>query len=160
MRAKERGLTILEVVLAVAIIAIVMGVLTTTVVSNLKQTSTTGASSQAAQVLNYLGRRVAGGQTEVLPPANTTARRWDYGQLTAFTDLATAERGISDPIFYKAQVTNSGQVQLAGSQLTRYTIEVCHERGGGEHCVSGTTFGPSPLNAANPNSVPPLPGLN
>lgn len=157
---KSRGLTIIEVVLAVAIIAIIMGILTTTVVSNLEQTSSTGASSQAAQVLNYLGRRVAGGQRDVLPAANVTTRTWNYGEMTAFTDLATQERGISDPVFYKANVTNSGEVELASSTLTRYTIEVCHRRGGGEHCVSGTTFGPAPAEAADDEYVPPLPGLN
>lgn len=156
----KRGLTIIEVVLAVAIIAVIMGILTTTVVSNLRQTSTTGASSQAAQVLNYLGRRVAGGDTDVLPGTNASTRVWDYGELRNFSDLMSSTEGITDPVFYSAQVTNNGAVNLARSQLTQYTIEVCHERGGGVHCIEGTTFGPAPSDAAAADYVPPLPGLN
>lgn len=154
---RERGLTIIEVVLAVAIIAIIMGILTTTVVTNLKQTSVTGASTQAAQVLNYLGRRVAGGHADVLP-SNGAPLTWDYGNLTAFKDLVSGG-GVSDPALYKAQIVYTGDVTLASSSLRRYDIEVCHKRAG-EHCVSGITFGPAPPTLPNTNAIPPLLGLN
>lgn len=154
---KQDGLTIIEVIIAVAIIAIVMGTLTTTVVSNLKRTSTTNGSTQAAQVLNYLGRRVAGAQAAVLPASGSTLS-WNYGELeTAFPDIAS-EKGVSDPKFYSAKITNSSTVSLAGATVVQYDLSVCHRLGGGEHCLSGITFGPSPANATNPEFF--LPGVN
>lgn len=154
---KNDGLTIIEVIIAVAIIAIVMGTLTTTVVSNLKRTSTTNGSTQAAQVLNYLGRRVSGAQSAVLPVSNASFS-WDYGELeTAFPDLAS-EKGVSDPKFYRAQITNTKSVSFAGATLVHYDLSVCHRLGGGEHCLTGITFAPSPADASDPEFF--LPGIN
>lgn len=154
---RSEGLTLIEVIIAVAIIATIMGALTTTVVSNIRRTSATNGSAQAAQLFNYLGRRVVGGDAAVLPDTNATLS-WGYSELGgAFSDLAH-EQGVADPKFFRASISNTGSYSFSGSSLDTYALEVCHNFGGGETCVTGMTMGPSPANASNPAFF--LPGVN
>jgi prepilin-type N-terminal cleavage/methylation domain-containing protein len=149
------GLTLIEVLLALAVIGIVTAAFTTAVVSNLHHTSVTGARTEAVQVLNYLGRRAAGGDGAVLP-ASGSSRTWAYGSLAgSFPDL-TDPGGLSDPGRYRAQITNAGDVSLAGSRTAEYDVRVCYEAAGGEHCVSATTMG---LYPSSGGSTPQLPGI-
>lgn len=150
------GLTLLEVLLALAVIGIITAVFTTVVVSNLRHTSVAGARTEAVQVLNYLGRRAAGGDGTVMAVSGTP-NTWAYGSLsTAFPDI-TNQGGLADPARYRAQVTNGGDVTLAGASATEYDIKVCFEAGQGEHCVKAATLGPSASSGTTP---PPLPGIN
>jgi len=155
-RRSSLGLTVVEVMLALAVIGIITAVFTTAVVGNLRHGQVTGARTEAVQVLNYLGRRAAGGDAAVLPAAGSPDA-WGYGALSgAFPDL-TNQGGLSDPARYRAQVSNAGDVSVAGASATEYDVRVCYVIGGGEHCVSATTLGPSPSAGGSP---PPLPGIN
>lgn len=149
------GLTLVEVLLALAVIGIVTAAFTTAVVGNLHHSSVTGARTEAVQVLDYLGRRVAGGDSAVMPPSGSS-RSWAYGSLaSSFPDL-TDHGGLSDPGRYRASVTSAGDVALAGSSVAQYDVRVCFEAAGGEHCVSATTMG---LYPSSGGSSPQLPGI-
>lgn len=151
------GLTVLEVLIALSVIGVVAAAFTTSTVSTVRYTAVSGQRTQAVQLLNYFGRRVAGGDGTVLPAAGTPSS-WDYGALPgAFPDLAD-QGGFTDPSSYRAQIDNAGEVAFAGASATRYDLSVCFHQGGGESCVDGTTFGPSPSPSA---ATPPLlPGIN
>lgn len=149
------GLTVIEVLIALAVIAVVTAAFTTAAVASFHHTSVTGARTEAVQVLNYLGRRAAGGDTAVLPAAGTP-NTWGYGSLAAsFPDL-TNQGGLSDPARYRATITNAGAVTLAGASSVEYDVGVCYQAGGAEHCVQATTLGPSPTSGSG---TPPLPGI-
>lgn len=149
------GLTVVEVLIALAVIGIVTAAFTTAVVGSLRHTSVTGARTEAVQVLNYLGRRAAGGDSAVLPAAGSPLT-WGYGTLAStFPDL-TNFGGLSDPARYRATISNAGAVSMASASATEYDVNVCYQAGGGEHCVQGSTLGPAP---ASGSGTPPLPGI-
>lgn len=149
------GLSLIEVLLALAVIGIVTAAFTTAVVGNLHHTSITGARTDAVQVLNYLGRRAAGGDSAVLPASGST-RTWGYGALsTAFPDL-TNHGGLSDPSRYSAQITNAGNVTLAGTSASEFDVKVCYRAGGGEHCVAGTTMSLYPTGGGSTQPLPQI----
>lgn len=158
----RRGLTVVEVLIALVVIGIVMAAFTTAAVSTMHHTSITGARTEAVQILNYLGRRAAGGDETVLPVAGTP-NVWDYGDLpTAFSDLHD-HGGFSDPARYKATITNAGTMTFTGNTTTgasavEYDLQVCYHAGGGdEYCVTAATLGPE---ASGSTTAPPLPGIN
>lgn len=154
---RAAGLTLVEVVLALAVLAILGATFTTAMVNNLKHTRVSGQRSQGAQVLNYLGRRVAGGDEALLPQTGVTLA-WGYGELAnAFPDLGGAE-GFADPERYRAAITATGTVSAAGASVVQFDISVCFQHQDGESCVSGTTLG-APAQAG-PEATPPLPGIN
>lgn len=154
---RSAGLTLVEVVLALAVLAILGATFTTAMVNNLKHTRVSGQRSQGAQVLNYLGRRVAGGDEALLPQTGETLA-WDYGELAnAFPDLGGAQ-GFADPERYRASVTAIGTVSAAGASVVQFDISVCFQHQDGEACVNGTTLG-APAQAG-PAATPPLPGIN
>lgn len=149
------GLTVIEVLIALAVIGVVTATFTTAVVGNLHHASVTGARTEAVQVLDYLGRRAAGGDSAVLPAAGSPLS-WGYGTLaTSFPDL-TNHGGLSDPARYRADVSNAGTVAMAGASATEYDVRVCYQAGGAEHCVQAATMGPAP---ATGGGTPPLPGI-
>lgn len=155
-RRRTAGMTLLEVVLAVAVIGIVVATLTTALVDNVNRTKRFGTRSEAAQLLNYFGRRVAGGDDAVLPAADAQLA-WDYGDLGgAFPDLAHAS-GFVDPARYRVSIASSATVTLGSAEARRYDVSVCFRDGGSESCAAGTTFGPEP---AAGGTAATLPGIN
>lgn len=153
----RRGLTVAEVLIALALMGIVGAVFVTGVVTNLSQTTESGQRTQTAQVLNYFGRRVAGGDDIVLPSPGETLT-WAYGELDSeFEDLRNSG-GFADPANFSVQIHASGAVSSMGSSLIRYDIEVCGRLGAEESCMSGTTLS---VPAGLPEDSPaPIPGIN
>jgi type II secretory pathway pseudopilin PulG len=152
-RAATLGLTVVELLMALAVIGIVTAAFTTAVVSNLHHSSVTGARTEAVQVMNYLGRRAASGDGAVLPTSGGS-RAWAYGSLpSAFPDL-TDQGGLSDPARYRAQIVNAGDVSLAGASAAEYDVSVCYMAAGGEHCVSATTMGLFPSSGGSTTQPP------
>ena len=138
-------------------LAILGATFTTAMLGNLRHTTVSGQRTQAAQVLNYLGRRVAGGDALVLPTMGNSLT-WDYGDLAStFVDLDGGE-GFAEPERYRVAIAASGTVSVAGASVVQYDIDVCFENQGGESCVRGTTLGAPAL--AGPGATPPLPGIN
>lgn len=157
MNRAVAGLTLLEVILALAVLAILGATFTTAMLGNLRHTTVSGQRTQAAQVLNYFGRRVAGGDAAVLPTVGNSLN-WSYGDLgTAFVDLQGGD-GFAEPERYRVDIVASGTVTVVGASVVQYDIAVCFENQGGESCVRGTTLGAPAL--AGPGATPPLPGIN
>ena len=151
----RQGLTIIEVLVALALIGIVVSFFSTSFVSSMQQSNRFGQRTQASQYLNYFGRRVAGGDNTLLP-ASGAPRTWNYGTLsTNFPDLNHTD--FSDPNQYRVSIVNGGTVTLAGASVVLYTLTVCHNPGQRESCVSATTTGSAPSAGT---STPPLPGVN
>lgn len=154
----SQGLTVVEALVAITILGIVTAAVMTAYVSSIRNNANAGQRTQSAQVLNFLGRRVAGGDNAVL--ADKTAKEWGYGDLlTAFPEL-DQEDGFANPDLYRASVTNLGAITLAGASAVHYHVEVCARPpgGGGESCVAGDTTGPVPNTASA--TPAPLPGIN
>ncbi len=153
----KQGLTVVEVLVALLVLGIVTAAVMVTYVSSIRNNADSGRRTQSAQLLNSLGRRVAGGDAYLLPAADTPLE-WDYGELRlTFPELVGD--GISDPDLYRATIRNLGDVTVAGISRVRYQVEVCTRAtgDGSERCVSGFTASvpPNP-----PESGGGLPGLN
>lgn len=151
------GLTLLEVILALAVLAVLGATFTTYMLGNLRHTTVAGQRTQAAQVLNYLGRRVAGGDGVVLPDEGETLS-WAYGEMgVAFPDMVGAD-GIAEPARYRAEITATGTVSVVGASVVQYDLVVCFQVPDGESCTRGTTLG-APASAQE-SDRPSLPGIN
>lgn len=150
----QRGLTMVEVLIALAILAIVVAVITTATLSSVRNTATTGGRTQATQVLNYLGRLVAGAD-DILFANESLA--WDYGELSQhFSDLAR-ETGRADPSLYRAAVEAVQTVTFESVSMPLYRVNVCWMAPAGETCVTAETIGPEhdPVE----ENLGPLPGI-
>ena len=156
---RAKGLTLIEVIVALVILLIALAALTLTLVGYLRQNLSAGKRTEAVQILNYLGRRLTASDPAVLLAPNQETS-WDYGALKSqFPDLASS-RDISNPNLYKATVSNLGQpawASSAGVTLDQYRIKVCWRAGGQEACVEGYTLA---YPAASGTIPPPLPGIN
>jgi len=156
MKRQEDGLTLIEVMMAIAVFGLLLTVLGTALVGAMRSNTLAGQRTQAVQVLNFLGRRVVGGDDLVLPAAGRTLS-WNYGQLkTAFRDLSD-QGGFSNPDNYRASVTSAGAITLATSSAVQYDVQVCFRRGGNENCLDTATIGPAPVAGG---TAPLLPGIN
>lgn len=150
----QRGLTVVEVLVALAILAVAVAFFTFSLTGAMRTNAVSGARTQAAQVLNYLGRRLAGGDERLL--AGATPAVWGYGELArSFPDL-TGEGAGTDPGGFRAAITRVGPVAFAGASAVQYRLEVCWRRAS-EHCLGADTVGPD---ASGGGVVVPLPGIN
>lgn len=148
----------IEVLVALAILGIVTAAILTTYIGSIRANSDAGRRTQSVQILNAMGRRVAGADSAVLPQS-ATPLTWGYGALkTSFPEL-TGD-GISDPDLYRLSITNLGAVKLGNAQVIHYRVEVCTQssRQGEENCVTGDTAGvpPGPIG----DEPTGLPGVN
>lgn len=150
MRA-DRGLTIIEVLIAMAIVGVVVAILSTITVSSLRHDAISGSRTQAVQILSYLGRLASGSDATLLASDGT----WDYGELQGtFTELRTEARH-ANPALYRAEVEQLGTTGLGASVVELYRVTVCWQQAGEEHCVSGNTAGPPPT-APGEEDLPPV----
>jgi len=156
---QSAGLSLIEVVIALAILAVALGGFTALLLSSMKQDLSAGKRTQAVQILNFLGRLQVSGDPRLLVEPNHP-RTWDYGKLRdAFPELQSSA-GINNPDLYKVTVENKGtptEVQNLGVKLNAYRIEVCWQTGGQTSCVQGETLSSPP---SGEDSPPPLPLIN
>jgi prepilin-type N-terminal cleavage/methylation domain-containing protein len=159
--SRRRGLTLIEVLVAIVILSIVLVAFASVIVGNIRQNALSGNRTAAAQVMSYLGRRAVEGQTAVVPATPETTKSWDYGSLsTTFPDL-TEESHAANPALYRAEVINQGKPAWAdanGLSLTSYLTRVCWQSPEGESCVEAQTVAPIVSGGVAP--PPPLTGLN
>lgn len=156
MRGPSRGFTLVEVLVALAVVGIVVAIISTASVSSIRNNATSGGRTQATQVLNFLGRLVAVGDGAIFEQTDLV---WNYGELgTQFTDLA-AEVGRTDPALYRAQVSTSSAAELGTVSMPFYEVEVCWQAptASGESCVKGGTVGP--VHDPGEDDPGPLPGI-
>jgi len=154
----RRGLTVVEVLVALVVLGIVTAAVMTTYVSSMRNNADSGRRTQSAQLLNALGRRVAGADSVVLAQPGTPIA-WDYGELSNDFPELTGE-GISDPGNYRATVSNLGTITLASAETVHYQVEVCTRATGdaAERCLTGNTAGPPPGPVGSTPTT--LPGIN
>lgn len=151
IKARSDGFTLIEVVLAIAVLALVLAAVSTTVLSSMQHNVASGNRSQAAQIMNYFGRRIAGGEISALGGAT-----WDYGELaTTFIDLKR-ESNLADTDLYRAEISQLPRIGLGGTTIPLYRVNVCWNGSGGETCIAGETGGPGP----GASSGELLPGIN
>ncbi len=146
---KPKGLTIIEVLVAICALALAMTALNGLIVGNIVQNSSTGKLSQAINLMNYLGRRVSGSDSNLLPTSTSTPVTWGYGNLrTSFSDLPQGGN-YGNPDLYRASVTNRGNWSNSVAPtitLTQYRIQVCwrtSQTTTGERCTQADTLGPN-----------------
>ncbi len=157
-RARVLGLTLIEVLIALAVIAIVTAFLSTSVVGNIQKTRTFGQRTEASQILNYIGRRVGAGDDPAFLPEVGTNVEHGYGELATAYEELTPKAGFANTALYRVEIANIGTVTLGSASAERYDVTVCFEANQGESCVVGTTLSfPAAIAALNP---PPLPGIN
>ena len=150
-RPRIIGFTLVEVLIAIAVLGIVLAAVSITMLSSIRQNHTAGNRSQAAQIMNYLGRRIAGGEVSQLGGTS-----WSYGTLaTSFTDLSR-EGNLADTDLYRAEVAQFPRIGLGTTAIPHYRVTVCWNNSGSESCVSGDTAGPGP----GASSGESLPGIN
>jgi len=158
-RRRKTGMTLLEVMIAMALLLVVMGAVATILSNSLRYNASAGQRTQAVQILNYLGRQIVGGNGNLMPQVGNSYR-WNYGQLRgAFPDLDRGGR-FSDPDNYQASIANKGvpsSLASSGVSLDQYEIKVCWQSGGKDVCVKAETLS-SPPPSGGP--TPPLPGIN
>jgi len=154
-----RGLTLIEVMIALAVLSIALAGFTALLLASMRQDLSSGKRTQAAQILNHLGRLQVGGDARLLAKPGEPIV-WDYGQLgTAFPELQGLS-GAGDPDLYKVVVTNEGtpaEVAAIGVGLDAYQISVCWKTGTAEDCIRGETLSSPPSSGGTP---PPLPLIN
>ncbi|MDX2003953.1 MAG: prepilin-type cleavage/methylation domain-containing protein [Meiothermus sp.] len=146
-----RGLTIIEVLIAIICLAVALTALNASMVGSIVQNSSTGQLSQAIQIVNYLGRRISGRDLSLLPSTTTTPLNWAYGSLrTNFPDLPQAGNfGNLDG--YRATITNRGNWSHSAAPnivLTQYRIQVCWRTTEAERCTDADTLGFNQSNGA------------
>lgn len=139
MKHDSRGLTLVEVLIAMTILGVVVAVLSTATVSSVRNTAASGGRTQATQVLNYMGRLVAGSDRVLFSREGLT---WDYGELRPHFQELSAESGRANPDLYRVEVAITDTVTLASVAMPLYTIDVCWMAPGGESCVTAQTIGP------------------
>ncbi len=159
LRRGQRGMTLLEVMIALGILMVVMGALATILTDSIRFNASAGQRTQAVQILNYLGRQIVGGNASLMPTSGSQLS-WDYGELgNAFPDLNQGNH-FADPDNYRARIINNGQpasLASSGVSLDQYEIEVCWKSGGKDVCVRTATLSSPPPTGGTP---PPLPGIN
>lgn len=130
------GFTLLETILAIAICGVVLAALGSVSTSSLRHGRDGNLKIQATQILDTLGRRIAGGGDSSLLPSAGETLEIDYGELSTLVD-------IGEPMvdLYRVEVTSDGNLSVGDSSTIRYRIEVCYSSGDVERCVRGTTLG-------------------
>ena len=135
MRSQE-GLTLLETVVAIAICSLILVALVTTAVSSLRESRSGNSKIQATQVLDTIGRRIAGGDDDSLLPSVDTPVTLTADQLGSLTEISLTE--VTD---MTVQISNEGDFEIGDTTLYRYEIEVCYGASGARRCVTGLTLG-------------------
>jgi prepilin-type N-terminal cleavage/methylation domain-containing protein len=153
---RNRGLSLIETLIAMVVLAITLTAFTSLIVGNMQQNTNSGARTGGTQLLNYLGRRVIAGDSTIIPTSPSTPRQWAYGQIqSAFPELTGQQ--FSNPALYQASVQNLGrQNPIAGISLTAYRVEVCWRNQENDSCVRALTFGPDLPTPGAPGTQPIL----
>lgn len=153
---RTRGLTLVEVLVAVAALSVVLGVIGTLMAGSLRENRNLGSKGQANQLTVFLGRQLMD-DSNVAPALNASST-WDYGQLTTRFPGLTQESKFGDVNLYKATVVNRGVPSWgANMSIWQYRITVCWKvskessQDTGERCAQSDTIGPIPTPTNNPD---------
>lgn len=140
----SQGLTLIEVLAAMTILAVVVTAFSASVVSTFDTTRQMGDRTDANTVLGFFGRMAAGGAGKPLTYSPAEGKKvYAYGSLkTAFPELASGDTKIKDPNLYRVTVTSPGTVTIGSIQVYQYNTQVCWRDGTQDACINGLTAGP------------------
>ena len=143
MKTSE-GLTLVEMLVALAILAVITTVFSTSLISTLDSARRTGNQTDANAVLSFFGRMAAGGAGRPLAYSTTEGKKeFAYGSLkTAFPELSSGDAKVRNPDLYKVTVTSPGTVRIGAITLYQFATRVCWQDRGKDACLSGLTVGP------------------
>ncbi len=130
------GLTLLETIVALAVVSIVLGSLATVSTSSLRESRAGNNKTQATQILDTVGRRIAGGEEAGLLPAEGKELELSSTALESLTNM-----DLADAAEYEVTIENVGDLTVSMSQLAQYRVTVCYAGSEGERCVVGATLG-------------------
>jgi len=133
---REAGLTVVEAIVAIAICTILIASLSAVAVTSLRESRMGNSKIQATQVLDTIGRRIAGGEDIGLLVAADEPLEMSAEELTSLTGIAMAD--VAD---MTVRIENEGEFVIGESRLVRYGIEVCYLGAPAQRCVRGTTLG-------------------
>lgn len=132
----QSGLTLLETIVAIAICAIVLGVLATVATSSLRESRQGNFKVQATQVMDTLGRRVAGGEDSTVLLASGAQLALSGDEVDDLMGIAAFREGA-----FEATIQNLGTFVVGSTTLFRYRVEVCYNASTAEdRCVEGFTL--------------------
>ena len=153
----DKGLTLIEVLVAVAILGVISTLFASSMVSSLSHTRSTASQIDATSILNYVGRVAAGGASRTLPfsPDDKT-KTWDYGKLTSdFPEIKSGDTKIRSADLYKVTVSAPEIIAIGSAQVVRYALVVCWRQANADKCISGDTAGPMP-SLTDPSAFNPV----
>lgn len=130
------GLTLLETVVAIAVCAIVLGALATVTTSSLQESRQGSHKVQATQVLDTVGRRIAGGLDPEILLATGNSLTISGPEVDQLMSLSAFRDGA-----FTVTVENTGTFPVGTTRLDEYRIQVCYQAGQAERCVTGSTLG-------------------
>ena len=132
----DAGLSLLETVVAIAICGIILAALSTVTVSSLQESNQGNYRTQATQILDTVGRRIAGGiglSTQLKSGESMTISGAEVDQMmsvAAFREEA-----------FEVTIENAAVFSVGTTRLSEYHVTVCFRGGSTESCVSGVTLG-------------------
>lgn len=129
------GLTLLETIVAIAICGVILGALATVSTSTLRETRQGTYKTQATQVLDTIGRRIAGGLDQSLLPSEGSSLTLEGAEVDELMNLNSFRDGA-----FLVEIENAGPYVVGSTRLQRYRVEVCYDGADGR-CVSGLTLG-------------------
>lgn len=130
------GLSLLETVVAIALCGIILAALSTATMSSLRESNRGNHRTQATQVLDTIGRRIAGGLDQSLQLPVGESLTLSGSQVDEIMGLSAFRDGA-----FELNISNTGVFAVGTTRLSEYAIDVCFEAGGAESCVSGVTLG-------------------
>lgn len=130
------GLTLLETIVAISVCAVVLGTLALTSTSSLRHSRASNFKVQATQVLDTIGRRIAGGADPDLLTEPGSPIRLDAMEIVHLTSIELAEHANMT-----VSIENTGELQVGTASLDRYSVEVCFAGAQSDSCIQGMTLG-------------------
>jgi len=138
LRSQE-GFSLLEAIVAIAICGIILAALASASTSSLQRGREGNHQIQATQILDSIGRRIAGGTDLRLLPERNTQVELGYGEISDFISLQGNRAND-----YRVTIDAKDLITVGTTSSVRYEIQVCFETGQSERCVRGVTLGREP----------------
>lgn len=135
MRSTQ-GLTLIETIVAIAICSIVLAALANVSTSSLRESRAGNHKTQATQVLDTIGRRIAGGYD-----ASLLAASGEPVVITSDGIVSLTNVGLADVADMTVTISNDGAYTVGFTTLDRYGVEVCYGPENSRRCVLGVTLG-------------------
>ncbi len=145
---RSSGLTLVEVLVAVAVLAIVLVSITAPFIFNLQSASNASLHTQASQILSTLTAQIEQQQILLAPSSSQVFLYTPHTTVLSSgsppSSCSSYLSGGDHPDQFCGTATNQGDYNpssLLSTPMNSYYVAVCwSSRGGGEACVHATTL--------------------